>query len=400
MKKIIFIALTISSFQTLAIDTFEGHGYFKTSVAQSKDGGKHKCINNSGAKGNEFRLGNECGQYGEINFNLNYEDSKADTSSLFSIHTTFAYYGNNYTQYGDDNTNDIDAIEGYVSVNPDKTKSKRYWIGKRFYRDADVMMNDFFYFAAMSSTGAGIENIEFLDSRLSLALLQQGITSDSKNTAYKNYFDIRLFDLHVVNNHYINLWTSYAKAPATSIDSDKYEDLNGHLFGFRFRSNLSKGFNDFTVIYGKALLSSLDVYGSNKIETNVDNDSKNITRVVEYLVYKINPKLEYSFASTLELRDTGFKKSTWFNIGIRPKYFLDDHNSIIFEAGHSEVNDDAYRTLNRYTIAHEYGLRQSIFSQMALRTFISYSSWNEKNNEKFDNKPDHYNIGFQAEASL
>lgn len=392
-----FIALLLHSV-SFASGQFNYSGYFKNSVAQSRDGNKHKCITNSGSKANEFRLGNECGQYGEASFRYSVTDET--TKTKFMGVTTFAYYGNGNAQYGDDNSNDIDTIETYVEITPNSEANYNLWAGKRFYRDADIMMNDFFYFASMSGVGAGIKDFKTAHGKFSFAYLQQGLTSDSDNKKVKTYLDFRFFDFEISKTNALNFWGTLASAPSFTDGADTYESLNGYLFGVRLRTSIENGFQDFAVVYGAKLMSSLDIYGSNKIESGVDNDKKNTVRITEHLVKKLSKTWEMAFASTYELSKKEDKKTTWFNIGARPKYYLDAHQGIIAEVGYSIVDQYKARTLNRYSLAHEYGLRESIFPGITIRSFLTYSKWNDANKSNFDNKSDVYNIGFQVEASL
>lgn len=400
MRFFLTFALLLLHLFTFASGQFNYAGYFKNSLAQGKHGNKHKCINNPGAKGNEFRLGNECGLYGEASFR--YEVLDDNSKTRFMGVTTFAYYGNANTQYGDDNTNDIDTIETYVQITPSSESGYNLWAGKRFYRDADIMMNDFFYFASMSGVGAGLKDMKLGSGKFSAAYLQQGVTSDSDNKKVKTYLDFRYFDLPLFADNAINLWATLASAPAYEKGSDKYENLSGALFGARLRTNIDKGFQDFAVVYGQKLMSSLDIYGSNKIKTDTNNDEKYSIRFTEHIVKRLSSKWEMALASTYEITQTkkDSEKTTWFNIGTRPKYYLDAHQGIIAELGLSIVDDGVNRRLSRYSLAHEYGLRESIFPGITIRSFLSYSNWNQANKSNFDNLPDYFNIGFQVEASL
>ncbi len=399
MKKLLFISVFLMCSNSFAMPV-DVHGYLRSGVGNAGNGEKASCFNNPGSEGNEFRLGNECGTYGETTFALDFlEKNQANTS--FKVQSTFAFFPNNNTQYGDESsTNDIDVVETFFESNKLPEVPYRLWVGKRFYRDVDVHMNDFYYFAAMNGVGAGVSDINLFNANLKLAYLQETTKSTTNNEqVVKSFFDIRLFDLKTNSFGDLNFWSAIGNTSSGRVGSTNYEKLNGFLFGLRLRNSLESGFNDFAVIYGNKLLSSLSVYGNSETGTGIDNSGKYKFRVVEHITTKISPKFELHASSTIEQRNNGRTDSLWWNIGSRPTYFINDNLRFVTEVGHSEVIDSTKTlSLTRLTFAYEVSINQSIWARPVIRAFVTKSLWNKDNRVNFNNKKDGHAIGFQGEA--
>jgi maltoporin len=379
------------------------HGYLRSGVGNSLSGGKQGCYNNPGSQGNEFRLGNECGIYGETTFALEFlEKNKSDSS--FKLQTTLAYFPSANTQYGDESkNNDLDIVEAFFEAKKLEDAPYTYWIGKRFYRDADVHMNDFYYFAAMNGVGAGIADIPLFNGKLAVAYLQETMTSTATTPTneqiVKSYLDFRLFGINTASLGELNFWGTLAHAPAGTIDSKSYQKVDGESLGVRLHNKLNEGQNDFAIIYGRNLMSSLSVYGNGEIVTGANNTSRYIIRLVEHLTRKASSNLEYNFTSSAELRNLGKHDSLWWDIGTRPVYFISEHLHFVTELGHSEVIEgNSTKTLTRATVAYEIALNKSIWARPVLRAFVSETIWNNENKVNFNNKSEGHSVGFQAEV--
>ena len=86
----------------------------------------------------------------------------------------------------------------------------------------------------------------------------------------------------------------------------------------------------------------------------------------------------------MELRDNGKQyddKETWWNIGIHPVYYFDDHFQLAGVIGTSVVDADGAesKTLSRFTIAPQISMKKDIWSRPVLRAYYTYSKWSESN---------------------
>lgn len=399
MKFPLVMALILFSFNIYAIPA-DFHGYLRSGVGNNLSPKKQSCFSNPGSSGNEFRLGNECGTYGELTTAFEFLE-KNELNESFKIQTTAAFFPSENTQYGDEsNQNDIDIVETFAQSKKLEGAPFTYWVGKRFYRDVDVHMNDFYYFAAMNGIGAGVSDIPLFGGNFKVAYLQETQTSTSNSDKLtKSFLDFRLFDLSLNQQNSLNFWTSFGVSPKGYIGSTQYEKLTGELFGVRWRKNLASGFNDFAIIYGQKLLSSISVYGNSEVKPFYDNNDKYTFRVVEHITTKVSEKWELHASATLEQRNDGLRDSTWWNLGTRPMYFINDNVRFVTELGHSEVkNSTRTLTLTRVTIAYEIAISKSIWARPVIRAFATKSMWNEANRSNFDGKKEGHAMGFQTEV--
>ncbi len=398
MKALLFFISSFICFQSFAMPV-DVHGYLRSGVGNNLQGGKQNCFNNPGSQGNEFRLGNECSVYGETTFQLDFLP-KTD-SSRFKVQTTLAFFPNENTQYGDESDlNDVDIVEAFAESKNLEDVPYTYWVGKRFYRDVDIYMDDFYYFAAMSGVGAGVDDIPLFGGKFAAAYLQETMTSTkSKDQLVKSYFDFRLFDVSAGDVGTLNFWATIARAPKGHIDTTQYEKVDGQSLGVRLRTQVSGGLNDFTVIYGRNLMSALSVYGNGEMVNGVDNQKRYTVRVVENMTRKAGEKIELHAASVVELRNVGNGHNVWWDIGVRPVYFIKDHLHFVTELGHSEVvSSGTLHTLSRVTLAYEIAINKSIWARPVIRAFFTNSFWNEANRASFDGKKSGRSLGVQMEA--
>lgn len=403
MKKIIFFATIFLTINTYSVPT-NFHGYLRSGVGNDLSSNKQKCFNNPGSQGNEFRLANECSTYGETTFLFNFTDTTQSTNQegqSFKVQTTLAFFPENNTQYGDEATkNDVDIVETFFQAKNLEGLPYTYWVGKRFYRDVDIHMNDFYYFAAMNGVGAGVTDIPLFSGNFSLAYLQETMKSDSSSDQLtKSYVDLRLLNVGINDNNFLNFWFALGKASDGKIDNKTYEKVSGGAYGFRLRTNLQSGFNDFALIYGNGLLSTLNVYDNGELTATKNNDDKYRIRIVESFTSKFSDKLEIHSALTFEQRNTGDLESNWLSFGVRPMYVINKNLRWVNQLGYSRVeNQLKTNILTRATTALEIAPNESIWARPVIRLFLSETTWNKSNQSDFGGKRNSHSLGAQGEA--
>ncbi len=95
-KNFTFLALffTLFSGKLLAVtgEDLNYTGYFRSGVGQNSKGGDHQCFKNPGTTpGNEFRLGNECGAYGELQLDAHHLRPNKNNGKGFSSVMQLSY---------------------------------------------------------------------------------------------------------------------------------------------------------------------------------------------------------------------------------------------------------------------------------------------------------------------
>ena len=388
---------------------FSFGGYMRAASGDNNLGGKQACFNNPGTVGNEFRLGNECGIYGEATFRAHVLKGEKKTDPYFLSQLTLAYFPAADSQYEDSDIDadkrDINVVEAYVEGGNLDGMNIHYWAGKRFYRAVDIHMNDFFYFGNMSGTGGGVGGIDTGAGFLDVAIIResalvttgapavQSRVDSSVGPIGKTALDLQLGS-HLSDLDETRVWAVAAYSPPaySQVTNASYEAGRGFVGGVYYRRKLeANGFNDVSVSYGTGIMQSLEM-GTAVVLDGSGGNGANRLRVTEHLTRGFGPRFQTHFAATYEDRDSGASadaKSRWWNVGVRPFYVMSEHFHLVAEAGHSEVRDDAdrsvagsrigARTLNRVTFAPEVGIKSDIFGRPVIRFFVTHSMWNDDN---------------------
>ena len=170
MKNIILILglLATGSAYALAPDF---KTYLRAGTGANGKGGGMECVSNRGAGGNEFRLGNECGIYGEFSLGTYMLKPENEQQPFWRLFSNFALSYENRTDWEGDNPNGWVLRELYTEGGRIDGLNFSVWVGKRFYRWGDLHMDDF-YAVDMSGPGGGIGDIKTDLGNWSVAIIQ------------------------------------------------------------------------------------------------------------------------------------------------------------------------------------------------------------------------------------
>ncbi len=391
---LLFILLFSADLLAISGDYLDFHGYLRSGISTNNKGGDMGCnsitgayIGNPGSQAlNEFRLGNECTDYSELTFTAHNLKAKTKSDQEWRTQFLFRYQPDGHESSEED---EVAMRESFVEGKNIFGKQFTYWVGKRFYRDVNSNINDWYYFADMSGNGAGVANIDTGFGKLSLATIHH--TSGSEDTDIgkpkKIVYDLRLFDIPINKSANLNFWAAYATA-ANSYDAPNYyAKTNGTALGLRYRQNMLGGFNDFTILWGDKLLTRTDLYGDNTTTIDDNQNHSNKILFVDDMTAKITDNLEFHLALIYEKRDTGRAtkpKQTWKSIGVRPVYFFSDRFSLATEMGQSIVENEVEsreRKLSKITISGQLHPNIGIWTRPVLRAYITSFKWNSFNNE-------------------
>jgi maltoporin len=395
-----------------AAPVFEYGSYFRAGTGTNLNGTKHECFNNDGASANEFRLGNECGIYGELTARAWLIKADQPQDPFLKAQTTFAYFPPGDTQYegNDFDGQDINLVEAYTEGGNFDGVKMSFWAGKRFYRAGDVHMDDFYYFAAMSGVGGGVGDIDIGLGKLKVAVLQETASQSKAQTAStpqqqtrvqttagaigKTALDMQITGIRLTDVDSLHVWgVLAATSPGFDASTSKhYEAGRGWALGLRHERALAQGFNQFAVVYGSGVMDSLSMWGGTALEAGANNaNSASRFRVVEHLTTKLADRWATHAALIYEQRNNGAatdSQSTWWSVGARPVYFLTDHFHLVGEVGHSIVTNEADRVggaridarhLTRLTFSPEVAMGPDIWARPTIRFFVTHSFWNDDN---------------------
>lgn len=394
-------------------------GYMRSPLGLNAQGGKFLNISNPGAMGNEFRIGNET-PYIEASFTAQILKPTRTDESFFESNLMFAYAPGFSTQYNSVNgttvypdltANNNFLVQAFVRGGNVDGIHATYWAGKRFYRDADIHMNDFFYFADMSGVGAGVEDMNLLSGKLAVAYMQYSDDSyvGSTGTATKQAIDVRLKDYSLNSTDTLMFWLAEAySAPGVSA-AKTYAATTGTAVGVRYHRKLDQGFNDAAVIYGNGDMQSLTL---NADAVSLDSSpiaSNARTRLVEHYSTELSSKWGVHAAVVYDSLKNATGYTNWTSIGVRPQYYFTDHTHLVMQVGHSVV--DA-RTLDRITIAPEIAIGKGLYKRPVIRFYVAENMWNDANKNAADpnslvsvtgskalnGRNDEMQIGFEGEV--
>ncbi len=407
------LALSVAS---QAHAELEYGGYFRSGTGFNSLGGKQKCFTNTGTSGNEFRLGNECGSYGEASFTYNFAKGKAK-ESFFKAVTTFAYIPAANTFYegtsGNPQPIEIYVEGGYVDGLP-----FTFWAGKRFYRASDIHMDDFRYYVNMNGNGGGLGSLNLGFADLAVAVLQETTTKtgtpDYTNTTIgapsKQALDLQLSNMLSGN---LEAWLAVAQVnPAATSTGSSVDQQSGLGVGARYSMKFDKLDNKFVVMYGNGVMENLKMDISDSYITNTKDVVKKYarTRVADVLSGSITNSLDLEAALVYETTSNvaaDSKSTSWTSFGLRPTYFFSDNVSWVFEAGMSSYKDDnASKTysLTRLTTGPQISFKRGQYARPVVRAYVTNTSWNDdfkstlSSDLAYSDKKSATNFGVQAEV--
>lgn len=397
----LFLALLFLSTSAFAAD-HELHGYIRAGAANNGKGGKQECFTNQGTPGNFLRLGNECSIYGETTFLARVLKQEGD-KPWFNTQLRLAYFPPGNSAYedtdADSDRRDINVVEAFVEAGNVEGSPLTYWIGKRFYRDVDLHIFDWYYYAQMIGNGGGIDNIPLGQGKLAVAyLMETGSTRTTRGLNGIQVADLRWHDVKIGEKDFLNFWAAYGSAPGghNTTTNVEYIPQTGWIFGSRWRHSLADGFNDLTAVYGTRLLESLTLSDSPTLQKSTTAPASAYrARLVEDLALQISSRWGLHFGAAAEYfeprKSNTDSRGFWWMVGTRPVYFFTEHWQLAFEAGRSEIRvrdernaDGSHvgpRTLTRLTIAPQLSLGPTLWSRPVLRVFYTRSFWNNANRD-------------------
>lgn len=430
MKSVMLLFLVmLSSASSFALEA-DFSGYLRGGTGLNLEGGQQECFSNQGIPGNFLRLGNECAFYSELVFIFNHQKPTETDPFFFRTQVRLQASSKGTRQWEPESNRDLNQIEAFVTAGGIEGIPGKPWVGKRFYRDVDLYIFDWYYYADMSGVGGGIEDIPFGSGLFSIAHLIQakedtdpGDTIPVETSAGRpvlQALDFRFKQYSVGPEQFLNLWGVYAWAPASKNEttSEEFQATNGYSLAARLNGALWGGRNNFTVLYGKGAMKDLNIYANSTLPAGDDSQNRAHTwRIVEDWHRDVSDNWALMIAAAAELSDKGTStdnRREWQEIGIRPFYYLSDRIQLVFETGYSRVKDESeknggaavgVRELMRVSFAPQISLSKSIWGRPVMRAFVSHSFWNKANQSfvgqgapTFRDKRAGTSVGYQFEA--
>jgi maltoporin len=372
----------IAALASTGASAFEFHGYTRDGVGSNSKDGTQVCFQLPGA-GSKYRLGNECDNYGEIQFDHNVYDGKDgvkfDYHWMAALQSQQVENTNTYISLKQGNS-DIALRQNWAEAkNLPFLAGGSAWIGQRYYQRNDVHINDFFFWDT-SGTGGGIEGIKAGPVTISYALFRNSINQDAATTRH----DLRFSDIGVGPLGSLTVGLQYNSADTKST-VDKEKGYAGTLM--LTTSPLLGGYNKAALQYAKGTAAT---FGLNSPSANSSVDSKDakLVRFTESIQVQITPELSGMAVLVVQKSETpgndwvGFN-STWTSIGVRPVFAINDYLKIQGELGYDQIKPGKYSAiqdkmnLTKFTIAPTIAAGKGFFARPELRLFYTYAKWND-----------------------
>ena len=415
MKIIYLLLIILSGAISHADDNFEFHGYWRSGIGQTTDSADYICVKSPYTNGNHMRLGNECGHWGE--YQIIYSTETAFQNSQ-PKDKTWAQFVFGQTFETSDHTNNetptTNIASNYVRIGGFSRSSHKFWVGKRYYRNADSHILYWFYYADMSGVGAGVEDIQLGENTmLKTALLREtsnATTDTNRGKIGKTVLDIQTYNTSLGSSWRMGTWLALATTPsATDASNNIYKSQNGVAIGALFTHSLpSNGFLNLSLQYGSKNMQKLTMAYDDAIEGSDQVSEAQRIRLMQDMVLVVDEKMDWHLSTGYESYELGpdnKKKVNNWVIATRPVYFFSDNFSLALEAGVTNVKVDTEsenRTLGRITLAPQIHLVKGIWGRPVLRAFITHSSWSNSNKDSVDTalqtKTSVTNVGFQMET--
>lgn len=349
------------------------HGYLRTGVGGSSEGGNKSCFQLPGAY-SKYRLGNECETYGELQLDQNVYDGKDGVK--FDFTAMFAYVANypgqqDYESLLNDG-NDWAFRQAFVNVRDlPMLNGGNIWVGKRYYKRQDVHITDFYYWDT-SGYGGGVEDIPLGPGKFSYALFagnqdqKQNDTFVGNGQIWRNDFRYTGVSLGGFGSLDFGFNYNLGTNSGDAVAEDGWALNVQHFLG-----GIAGGFNKMALQYGVGSASNL-VYAYP--DFGADSDRKS-WRFVEQFQWQQGP---FGGMATFVYQDQK-DNYTWLSAGTRMTWAFNTYFKIAGEIGYDQVKPDgqATRKLTKFTVAPILATGPGFWNRPELRLYYTYADWND-----------------------
>ena len=167
-----------------------------------------------------------------------------------------------------------------------------------------------------------------------------------------NFYDARLKGIKITNSTDLFVWLAFGNSASgrDTTDGTSYDSTSGYLGGLFFNTKLDKrGFNQFSIQYGKSLLKGLnflgDAFQTEGTTAYEEQKDAHRTRVVNHYIQDLSAKLTLNMQASYEHYNNGKadetqNHETGWSIGILPQYKFTKHYHILGLIGHRVKDSD------------------------------------------------------------
>ncbi|WP_158592227.1 maltoporin [Noviherbaspirillum sedimenti] len=348
------------------------NGYFRANGGSNSAGGAQTCFGLAGA-GSKYRLGNECGIYGELL--LGQDIAKVENGPGFKAHVMLGL--SNATANSPSLTKgggEVDLPQVYLTADKiPELGGATAWMGRRYYKREDVHITDFFYWNP-SGFGVGLEDLPVGDLKFSYALLRDDRQTmpTMQNGDSSTRHDFQLRGLKVNRGGTLEFGLALIAK-----DSNLPNRHGGSMLTVQHRQTglFLEGENKLAVQYG----TGAGVANGGTGDTSNGSDVRRF-RIVDGLYAQINEKLGGQLIAVYQ-KDTAndpAKSAVWTSLGGRVSYGLTNHIKLLADLGQDRVTPQGGETrrLTKFTLAAALSRGPGYYARPELRVFYTRANWN------------------------
>lgn len=367
-------------------DGVEYHGYVRTQVGGTSEGGNLQCFDPGWPNRGKFRLGNECDTFGEAFLALSFGETNGPWTKYHlglayqpKDASTFESTGASVSQAGDKSVtfnqanltlaNTENYFEGGGFFEQGALEDAKVWVGKRYYNRRDIHITDYYYWNN-SGVGAGLTEVKAGPAKLGFAYHQMGGNANAQSDVVGNRYSLHVYDMAVnpggkLEAELVALkGTTASKAPTGS---------GSQLFLQHTQSNVLGGSNTVALVLGKDLGNGFEWLPSSQGAGPAEGSS---VRIHDALNFEFKgTKLSGQMTASYGKMNDG--KASFWNVGVRPQYNFTANTSLAVEISHQQgENGDSKPTMDKITIAPQFTLSGGFWARPVFRAFVTHAKWN------------------------
>lgn len=370
MKHIAVALLALAAaFPAAAVDIDQ---YLRAHAGVNSAHGGQTCFGLAGAEA-KYRLGNECGVYGELLLGQQLLDSdggQVKAYAMLNLGNRAASSNAARPQGGWT----IGLPQAYLAIeNVADLGGGTLWAGRRYYKRESTHLNDFMYWNP-SGLGGGIENIRVGGLQLSYAFLHDDRETMPNmlvgDTASRHDFQLRGLPVNPGGSLELGLTLIHGNG------GDRRHGGSMITVQHRQKNVLGEGDNRLVLQWGTGAGADNGATG----DTSNGSDVHRL-RIIEGWQAQVNDCLGGEFMALWQ-RDTAHdpaKAKTWASVGGRVSYGVTDRVKLLADLGHDRVSPEAgeVRRLTKFTGAAALSSGRRYVDRPELRLFFTHARWND-----------------------
>ncbi|MCS6838511.1 MAG: carbohydrate porin [Bdellovibrionaceae bacterium] len=368
----LIVMIPLGSQPLFSAPEFSASGYLRYSTLWSQWGWSGRCWSLSEIPPQFSRLGNECGYYGELAAQLRQKG--------WTFVTRFSFFGDGFHPWenSDSDNKELQVTELY-SIGHINSQTE-VWVGRRFYRDSDIHIADWFYFADMIGQGAGLEWRKDHWIWQAAHLIRSQPLTDFTLPIQLHVMDHRI--QYNVSGGFFKLVAALGYSPSHQWQGQEYAERRGSILGLKRRWFSSQGFWEVGLLHGKGVLQGINMWGHLQIPTGMDSHHQDerwrwVLHGAHNFFEKVGNQILIAGENIYRPAGVSFH---WYGLNDRFTYELFEQWQVVGEIGFiqkifSQPQDNHW--LRRVTLGFQWAIDPNIWSRPQLRFLYSHSEKKE-----------------------